>query len=270
MLEKYLRKNFGKYVELGEFKDDADVERAFRRHRLQRRGVQFAVSALILLPVLIIALSKYGGGKGEQVTAGAEELFARGEKAFEQGRYEEAVANLEAAESAGLHGVSLLNACIMLGDAYYNITWRDREATYKKSLKYYLKALDAGSDNQLAPHLPRIYYQMGNCQRSVRALDRSYVEGTNSAIYYYDYVVDTFPASSYAPLALYYKGECLMDGHNFQEARKTFARLCEAYPEHELARKAFFRVGDCYVEEAKDLGSESYTGTIDLGEVRLR
>jgi tetratricopeptide (TPR) repeat protein len=265
VLERYLRKNFGKFVELGEFSDDAAVEQALKRYRLRRRGLQLGISLLILVPVFVVGLARYRGGKGEKESRTAEEYYALGSKAYEDGEYESASRYFKEALKLGTDGVLELNTHIKLADSLYNITWLDREQTYREALEYYEKALDSGADEQLAPHVAWIYYQMGNCQRNVRAFNASFDPDHKSAIAYYDEVISNHGSSGYAPLALYYKAQCYRSSGEFRMAREVYCELYENYPRHKLAEEAFFDVADCFLDEAKQM--QVHIGAMDLDGV---
>ena len=272
MLDRYLRKNFGKFVELGEFSSDGEVEIALKRHRLKRRALHLAVSVAILLPVFLMGYLRYGGGKGREEPMSVREYYLLGIKAYEQGDYENAVGYLEQVVRQGPPEDNELNTYLKIADSFYNVTWPDREETYRKALRYYEKALGSGTPEQVAPHVPWIYYQMGNCQRNVRAFERSFDSGqedkeNRGAIDYYDEVITKYPSSAYAPHALYYKAACYRAGEQFTKAREIYYEVCENYPKHELAKESVFDIADSFVEEAKLIGQHAQAGTMDLGTV---
>ncbi len=270
MLDRYLRKNFGKFVELGEFGDDHEIEQAFRRYRVRRRTLQLAVSAALLIPVFIIVFIKFGGVKGPSKPKSVEEYYHMGVTAYEEGNYEKAWSCFAEVVRLGPPEELSLNTYLKLADSLYNITWPDREEPYREALKYYQKALGAGNPEQIAPHIVWIYYQMGNCQRNVRAFDRSFDANYSSAVDYYDEVITNYPSSAYAPHAIYYKAACYRGAEKFIKAREIYYQLYKRYPRHKLAKDVFFDIADCFIEEAKHMGVQVRTGTVDLETVKTQ
>ena len=54
----------------------------------------------------------------------------------------------------------------------------------------------------------------------------------SSAIIYLDDILNNYYDTSYAPFALYYKGESLQKSHRNQEAKETYTQFLSKYPTH--------------------------------------
>ena len=269
MLEKYLRKNFGKLVELGEFNEDTQVERALKRHRSKRWLVQLAASLVIVASILDVGYLKFGGGKGKEVVQSAEEYYLLGVKAYEEGKYEKAAHYLEKVVNLGPEEEFRFDTYLKLADSLYNVTWPDREEPYRQALNYYNKALgrNVATPEQRAPHVAWIHYQMGNCQRNVRVFKKREHRkvdppnpGDYSAVNYYDVVISEHPDSIYAPSAMYYKAASYRASEEFKKARETYHELYLRYPRHELAAEAAFEIADCFLEEANQIVLQGHSG----------
>ena len=79
-----------------------------------------------------------------------------------------------------------------------------------------------------------------------------------SAKRHFERVWTDFPKTSYAPGALYYFGECLVQEKNYPAAAATYRLMLERHPEHTLAKQTRFRLAAALYEAKRYEESAEY------------
>ncbi len=91
--------------------------------------------------------------------------------------------------------------------------------------------------------------------------EQLYAEGLFSmAVIQFDYFVEQYPNSPKAHEALFLSAESAFSLKQYEEAQKTYLKLCVSYPSSPSAVQAEFRIGECYERMGKIVDAiESYS-----------
>lgn len=129
-----------------------------------------------------------------------------------------------------------------IGLCYYKLSPQyalDQEYTYK-AIKAFQAFLEDYPDSELKPEVEKMLltcrsklskkaFKVGELYRKMGELE--------PAVISFQKVIDTYYDTKFAPLATYWKGECLRKLGRTDEAREAFTDFLSKYPEHDLASK---------------------------------
>ena len=199
--------------------------------------------------VLVVALSIWGGA---QTTADPASLV-RAHQLMQQGKYEDAIAELQSIEAAnpGVKGLDL-----EFGTAYY------KSGDFSKSIEYLKRVRTAEPNNDEAIQLLGLsYYLGGHPADAIPLLEK--VQG-----WYSRANVD----------ASYILGICYIQTKNYPQARKAFAKMFDVPPDSAasylftarmLLRQDFDPIAEEYGQKAAALDPKLPLAHFLLGELYL-
>lgn len=120
---------------------------------------------------------------------------------------------------------------------YYNAGITSiKNADYGEALNEFQLLVKEYPDNDLAVNA---YFEMGKLFHGKLIDDFSNYEASEEAVNYYKIVAEKFPNSSLAPNSLFMVGFIQANEMNkLKEARETYTKFIEKYPNNELAKSA--------------------------------
>lgn len=133
------------------------------------------------------------------------------------------------------------------GLAYYKLSSRaelDQEFTIK-AIKEFQSFLEEYPDHELEEnaekYIQELRFKLAK-KKMIAATTYRKMSVFDSAIIYYDIILEEYYDSPQAVDALFYKAECLYKIKKYTEARVTFSAFIEKYPKNKFTQKAKERV----------------------------
>jgi outer membrane protein assembly factor BamD len=146
------------------------------------------------------------------------------------------------------------------GMSYYNLSSRaelDQEYTLK-SIKEFQNFLEEYPDHELEKNAEKYIKEL-----RIKLAKKKVIAATtyrkmgifDSAVIYYDIILEEYYDTPQAIEALYYKGECQFKQKKYSDARVTLSAFIEKYPNHRFVQKAKERVEEIteILSSAEDL-----------------
>ncbi|MBN2830734.1 MAG: tetratricopeptide repeat protein [Candidatus Omnitrophica bacterium] len=176
---------------------------------------------LIIIFLCSSAIS-YAQGQGK------EEVFFVARKAFEDGYYEVSIGLLNRFLDDFPYSSKTGEAELLLGQSYfYQSKLIEALGKFEELLN---KPSAANVKDAVLYWIAETYFKANNFPKAAQA---------------YRKVIDGFPNSSYAPLALYSLGRSLFEEGNFKEALSYFKAMEERYAREPQALDASFKIVEC-------------------------
>ena len=133
------------------------------------------------------------------------------------------------------------------GLAYYHLSSRaelDQEYTLK-AIKEFQSFLEEFPDHELEEnaenYIKELRFKLAK-KKLIAATTYRKMGIYDSAIIYYDIILEDYYDSPQAIIALFYKAECEYKQKKYTKARVTFSTFIEKYPKHRFVHKAKERV----------------------------
>ncbi|EQM63170.1 tetratricopeptide repeat family protein [Chlamydia ibidis 10-1398/6] len=123
-----------------------------------------------------------------------------------------------------------------------------------KAFSAYLQRPDAEYSEELFSMKYSIAQSFAQGKRKRLFLLEGFPKLTNAdqdALRIYDEVLTAFPTQDLGAKSLYLKGDLLIIKNELSEAIKTMKKLTLQFPDHELSPKAFLRLSEIYLAQAK-------------------
>jgi tetratricopeptide (TPR) repeat protein len=235
--------------------DCALILAVFRReYFMSRRKLAFILLFALLNPAMVNAQAAPTlTDNAVQSNRPADAVFAEARRLSEQGKYEDAIAELQGLSARTPPPAGLAHE---LGAAYY------KKADYLKAAEYLKKAAEENpTDNEAVQMLGLSYYLAGR---------------PGEAIPYLEKVQTWYPRANVD--ASYILGICYIQSKNYPQARVAFARMFDVKPDSAasylftarmLFRQEFDPVAEEYAQKAVVLDPKLPLAHFLLGELHL-
>lgn len=208
-----------------------------------------------LLMAIFASLCSFSAGQGVQQATGASEdqAFTHARKLLEQGKYDDAITELQQLSSSKPVPKGLAHE---LGIAYY------RKGDYQKAINYLKEAVQQElTDNEATQLLGLSYYLSGKPAEAISYLEK---------------VQTWYPRANVD--AAYILGECYIQTKDYPHARQAFARMFDLAPDsagsYLLAARMLFRqefgpIALEYAQKAAALDPKLPLAHFLVGEIHL-
>ena len=143
-----------------------------------------------------------------------------------------------------------------IGYSYYKMSFRpalDQDYT-KKAIRQFQNYIDENPQHELVQNAKDLQLEMREklAEKKIIGADTYRKMGIHdSAVIYYDIIINEYYDTSWVPQAMFYKGVGLLKQNKLVEAQTAFTLFLEKYPDHRYAKRVERQVNKI-TEELKD------------------